>query len=162
MKNFFRFFQSVRWLADDLVTRLDTNDDLALKMRNLTELHWARDFFSVKWRLSATPTLLKSSALQLGLENSGIYPWSVGSLDNCFGFNSGMNVVNGSEGGGKLICKVRRIGGRLCVDWGSENVTFGVVNIIVGDSWVTRGVWVTREWLVRDSWVVARECFVSS
>ena len=45
-----------------------------------------------------------------------------------------MDVKNGSEGGGKLICKVRCIGCWLCVESGSENVTFEVVNIngIVG------------------------------
>ena len=31
-------------LADDSVTRLDKNEDLALEMRDLTELHWARNF----------------------------------------------------------------------------------------------------------------------
>ena len=30
----FRVFQSVRGLADDSVTRLDKNEDLALEMRN--------------------------------------------------------------------------------------------------------------------------------
>ena len=40
----FRVFQSVRGLADDSVTRLDKNEDLALEMRDLTKLHWARNF----------------------------------------------------------------------------------------------------------------------
>ena len=44
----FRVFQSVRGLADDSVTRLDKNEDLALEMRDLTELHWARDFMRSK------------------------------------------------------------------------------------------------------------------
>ena len=35
----FRVFQSVRGLADDSVTKLDKNKDLALEMRDLTELH---------------------------------------------------------------------------------------------------------------------------
>ena len=39
-----RVFQSVRGLADDSVTRLDTNEDLALEMRDPTELHWALNF----------------------------------------------------------------------------------------------------------------------
>ena len=45
-----------------------------------------------------------------------------------------MDVENGSEGGGKLICKVGCIGSWLCVERGSENITFKVVNIngIVG------------------------------
>ena len=45
-----------------------------------------------------------------------------------------MDVENGSEGGGKLICKVGCIGSWLCVERGSKNVTFEVVNIngIVG------------------------------
>jgi hypothetical protein len=45
-----------------------------------------------------------------------------------------MDVKNGSEGGGKLICKVGCIGSWLCVERGSKNVTFEVVNInsIVG------------------------------
>ena len=33
-----RVFQSVRGLADDSVTRLDKNEDLALEMRDLTSL----------------------------------------------------------------------------------------------------------------------------
>ena len=74
------------------------------------------EFFAVKGRLPATPTSLKSTAFPLGLENFGVNPWSVGSLDNCFGFNLGMDVENGSEGGGKLICKVRCIGSWLCVE----------------------------------------------
>ena len=43
-----RFFQSVRGLADDSVTRLDKNEDLALEMRDLNELHWARNFMRSK------------------------------------------------------------------------------------------------------------------
>ena len=39
-------------------------------------------FHAVKGRLPATPTSLKSTALTLGLENFGINPWCVGSLDN--------------------------------------------------------------------------------
>ena len=44
----FRVFQSVRGLVDDSVTRLDKNEDLALEMRDLTELHWARNFLRSK------------------------------------------------------------------------------------------------------------------
>ena len=44
----FRVFQSVRGLADDSVTRLNKNEDLALEMRDLTELHWARNFLRSK------------------------------------------------------------------------------------------------------------------
>ena len=43
-----RVFQSVQGLADDSVTRLDKNEDLALEMRDLTELHWARNFMRSK------------------------------------------------------------------------------------------------------------------
>ena len=45
-----------------------------------------------------------------------------------------MDVKNGSEGGGKLICEVGCIGSWLCVERGSKNVTFEAVNIngIVG------------------------------
>ena len=45
-----------------------------------------------------------------------------------------MDVENGFEGGGKLICKVGGIGGWVCVERGSEDVTFEIVNIngIVG------------------------------
>ena len=74
-------------------------------------------------------TSLKSTAFPLGLENFGINLWSVGSLDNCSGFNWDMDVKNGSEGGGKLICKVGCIGSWLCLERGTENVTFEVVNI---------------------------------
>ena len=43
-----RVFQSVRGLSDDSVTRWDKNEDLALEMRDLTELHWARNFMRSK------------------------------------------------------------------------------------------------------------------
>ena len=43
-----RVSQSVRGLADDSVTRLNKNEDLALEMRDLTELHWARNFIRSK------------------------------------------------------------------------------------------------------------------
>ena len=43
-----RVFQSVRGLSDDSVTRLDKNEDLALEMRDRTELHWARNFMRSK------------------------------------------------------------------------------------------------------------------
>ena len=39
-----RVFQSVRGLANDSVTILDKNEDLALGMRDLTDLHWAWNF----------------------------------------------------------------------------------------------------------------------
>ena len=38
----------MRGLSDDSVTRLDKNEDLALEMRDLTELHWARNFMRSK------------------------------------------------------------------------------------------------------------------
>ena len=44
----FRVFQSVRGLVDDSVTRLDKNEDLVLEMRDLTKLHWARNFLRSK------------------------------------------------------------------------------------------------------------------
>ena len=53
----------------------------------------------------------------------------VGSLDNSFGFDWGMDVENGFEGGGKLICQVGCIGCWVCVERGSEDVTFEIVNI---------------------------------
>ena len=45
-----------------------------------------------------------------------------------------MDVENGFEGRGKLICKVGGIRGWVCVERGSEDVTFEIVNIngIVG------------------------------
>ena len=64
------------------------------------------EFHAVKGRLPATPTSLKSTTFSFGLENFGINPWCVGSLDNSFGSDWGMDVENGFEGGGKLICKV--------------------------------------------------------
>ena len=87
------------------------------------------EFHAVKGRLPATPTSLKSTTFTLGLENFGINPWCVGSLDNSFGFDWGMDVENGFEGGGKLICKVGGIGGWVCVERGSEDVTFEIFNI---------------------------------
>ena len=80
------------------------------------------------------PTSLKSTTFPLGLENFRINPWCVGSLDNSFGFDWGMDVENGSEGGGKLICEVGCIGSWVCVERGSEDVAFEIVNIngIVG------------------------------
>ena len=53
----------------------------------------------------------------------------MGSLDNSFGFDWGMDVENGFEGGGKLICKVGCVGCWVCVERGSEDVTFEIVNI---------------------------------
>ena len=38
----------MRGLADDLVTRLDNNENLASEMRDLTELHCARNFLRLK------------------------------------------------------------------------------------------------------------------
>ena len=35
-------------LADDSVTRLDKTEDLTLEMRDLAELHWARNFMRSK------------------------------------------------------------------------------------------------------------------
>ena len=45
-----------------------------------------------------------------------------------------MDVENGSEGGGKLICEVGCIGSWVGVERGSEDVAFEIVNIngIVG------------------------------
>ena len=40
-----------------------------------------------------------------------------------------MDVENGFEGGGKLICKVGCVGCWVCVERGSEDVTFEVLNI---------------------------------
>ena len=70
----------------------------------------------------------------LGLENFGINPWCVGSLHKSFGSDWGMDVANGFEGGGQLICKVGGIGGWVCVERGSADVIFEIVNIsgIVG------------------------------
>ena len=130
-----RVFQIVRGLADDSVTRLDTNEDLALEMRELTELHWARNFMRSKGDFQRRQH--RSSRLRSrlhGLGNFGINPWCVRSLDNCFGFDWGMGVKNGSEGGGKLICEVGCNESWLCVERGSEDVTFEIVSIsgIVG------------------------------
>ena len=44
-------------------------------------------------------------------------------------FDWGMDVENGFEGGGKLICQVGCIGCWVCVERGSEDVTFKIVNI---------------------------------
>ena len=87
------------------------------------------EFLAVKRRLPATPTSLKSTAFTLGLENFGINPWCVGSLDNSFGFDWGMDVENGFEGRGKLICEVGCIGCWVGIERGSEDVTFKIVNI---------------------------------
>ena len=75
------------------------------------------------------PISLKSTTFSFGLENFGINPWCVGSLDNSFGSDWGMDVENGFEGGGKLICKVGGVGGWVCVERGSEDVTFEIFNI---------------------------------
>ena len=40
-----------------------------------------------------------------------------------------MDVENGFEGGGKLICKVGGVGGWVFVERGSEDVTFEIFNI---------------------------------
>ena len=72
----------------------------------------------------------------------------MGSLDNSFGSDWGMDVENGFEGGGKLICKVGGVGGWVCVERGSEDVTFEIFNIngVVGAV------------LDGDRWVVGRMC----
>ena len=45
MKNIvLRVFQNVQGVVDDSFTRLDKNEDLALKMRDLTKLHWTQNF----------------------------------------------------------------------------------------------------------------------
>ena len=63
------------------------------------------------------------TAFPLGLENFGVNPWTVGSLDNCFGFNWGMDVKN-----------VKNVKNECQECQESENITFEVVNIdgIVG------------------------------
>ena len=103
------------------------------------------EFHAVKGRLPATPTSLKSTTFSFGLENFGINPWCVGSLDNSFGSDWGMDVENGFEGGGKLICKVGGVGGWVCVERGSEDVTFEIFNIngVVGAvfGWLIVGLW---------------------
>ena len=89
------------------------------------------EFHAVKGRLPATLTSLKSTTFSFGLENFEINPWCVGSLDNRFGSDLGINVENGFEGGGKLlICKVGGVGGWVCVERGSEDVTFELYKII--------------------------------
>ena len=60
----FRFFQSVRALADDSVTRLDKNEDLTLEMiEGSDRVALGSEFHAVKGRLPATPTSLKSTAI---------------------------------------------------------------------------------------------------
>ena len=87
------------------------------------------EFHAINWRLPATPTSLKTTTFTLGLENFGINPWCVGSLDNSFGFDWGMDIENGFEGEGKLVCQVGCVGCWVCVERGSEDVTFKIVNI---------------------------------
>ena len=81
-----RVFQSVRGLADDSVTRLDKNEDLVLEMRDLTELHWARNFMRSKGNFQRRQHRSSRPRSRLTWRISGINPWCVGSLDHCFWF----------------------------------------------------------------------------
>ena len=107
------------------------------------------EFHAVRGRLPTTSTSLKSATFSLGLEIFGINPWCVGSLDNSFGSVWGMDVENGFEGGGKLICKVGGIGGYVCVERGSEDVTFEIFNTNGIVRTVLNGI---------ARWVVGRMC----
>ena len=98
----------------DSVTRLDRNEDLALEMKDPTELHWALNFVRSKGDFQRRQHISSRLLSRLAWRISGLIH---GSLDNSFGPDWGMDVENGFEGGGKLICKV---GGWVCVERGSE------------------------------------------
>ena len=106
-----RVFQSVRGLSDDSVTRLDKIEDLALEMRDLTELHWARNFVRSKGDFQRRQHRSSRLRSRLAWRISGLI-YSVWGL-----WTTVLNLIgawmskNGFEGGGKLICKVGGIGG---------------------------------------------------
>ena len=52
-----------------------------------------------------------------------------GVFGQLFGFDWSMDVENGFEGRGKLICKVGCFGCWVGVERGSEDVAFEIVNI---------------------------------
>ena len=85
-----RVFQSVRELTDYSVTRLDKNKGLALEMRDLTELHWARNFLRSKRDFQRRQHCSSRLRSRLTWRISGLMPGvCMGSLDNCFGFDLG-------------------------------------------------------------------------
>ena len=109
------FFQSVRGLVDDSVTRLDKNEDLALEMRDLTELHCARNFLRSKGDFQRRQHRSSRLRSRLAWKISGIIHGVWGLWTTILVLNWGMDVENGSEGGGKLICKVGCIGLCICL-----------------------------------------------
>ena len=106
----FRVFQNVQGLVDDSDTRLDKNEDLTLEMRDLLELHWARNFLRSKGDFQRRQHRSSRLRSRLAWRISGLIHGVWGLLDNYFGFDWGMDVKNRSDGGRKLICKVGCIG----------------------------------------------------
>ena len=129
-----RVFQSVRGLADDSVTRMDKNEDLALERRDLTELHWARNFMRSKGDFQRRQHRSSRLRSRLAWRISGLIHgvWGLWTtvlvLIEAWMSRMDLRVEE------KLICKVGCIGSWLCVERGSEDVAFEVVNIngIVG------------------------------
>ena len=101
----FKVFQSVRGLEDDSVTRFVRKLDLALEIRDLTNYKIAlgSEFLAVKGRFPATPWSFESTSLPFSRKNFGINPWCMGSEDNNFWFEWGMDVEYGIEGWGELL-----------------------------------------------------------
>ena len=78
-----RIFQSVRGLADDSFTRLDKTEDLALEMRDLTLLHWARNFRPSKETSSETNIAHEVDYVLISLKQASFDDKLLSSI--CFG-----------------------------------------------------------------------------
>ena len=131
MKNCVEGFQNVRGLADDLVTKLDKNEDLALEMRDLTELYLARNFMRSKGDFQRRQHRSSRLRSRLAWRISGLIHgvWGLWTTVLVSIADWGMDVENGFEGEVKLICGVGSIGSWLCVEWGSEDIAFEIANI---------------------------------
>ena len=78
-------FQGVQRLAYDSITGLEQKDS-ALEMRDLTDLHSARNFARSKGDFhAASPTWLKSTTLFLGSANYGIILFSWTKISDLIG-----------------------------------------------------------------------------
>ena len=101
-------------------------------MRDLTELHRARNFMRYRRDLQRRPH--RSRRLRSCLLGEFLNEWCVRSLNYSFGFDWDMDVDNGFEGREKMICKVGSIENWVCVERWSEGDTFEIGNIdgIVG------------------------------
>ena len=77
-----RVFQSVRGIVGWFGYKIGQKWGFGFGNEGSDWVALSSEIHAVKGRLPATPTSLKSTTFTLGLENFGINPWCVGSLDN--------------------------------------------------------------------------------